>query len=245
MTTARQPAKTNRLLALLPEPDFSRIAADLALVVLPRGTVLAEPGQPVDFIYFLTGGVGSVVVHTPDGNRAEAGLFGREGYIPTAAVAGLRESPHEVIVQIDAEALRMGFDAFQSLMEEDPPFRRLSLRAIEVFAIQLAYTAASNAIHDVNVRLARWLLMYHDRIGDDEIRLTHDVMAIMLAVRRSSVTIALHILEGHRLVRAGRGIVTIRNRKGLELFAHDAYGQPETAFHRLMHFSPERAPRAD
>ncbi|MFP5077817.1 Crp/Fnr family transcriptional regulator [Rhizobium sp. YIM 134829] len=230
----RRPATDNRLLKQLPHSVMQSLSADFTSIALPRGTVIAKLGQPVDFVYFFTDGIGSVIVRTPTGNRAEAGLFGLEGYLPISVIAGIRESQHDMIVQVDAEASRLSFDAFSAHLAREPALMNLALRAVEVFTIQLAYTAASNAIHDINVRLARWLLMCHDRLVGDEIRLTHDFLSIMLAVRRSSVTTALHVLEGEGLIRSSRGSVVIRDRKAMEIYARDAYGQPEAAFRRLI-----------
>lgn len=119
-------------------------------------------------------------------------------------------------------------------METNRAFWKVMIRAIEAFAIQLAYTSVSNAVHDVNERLARWLLMCHHRVAGDELLLTHEFISLMLSVRRPSVTTSLHVLEGNGFIRAERGAITIRNRKSLEEFAHDAYGRPEAEYRRLM-----------
>lgn len=108
------------------------------------------------------------------------------------------------------------------------------IRSIEGFAVQLAYTAVSNAIHEVTERLARWLLMCHDRVPGNEITLTHEFLSMMLGVRRPSITTSLHILEGNGYIRAERANITIRNRAALEEFAQDAYGKPEREYRRLM-----------
>ena len=152
--------------------------------------------------------------------------------VPSDA-SGTELSPHDVNVQADAEAYRMDYGVFHARME-DRNFAKVMVRSIEAFSIQLAYTAISNAIHEINERLARWLLMCHDRLPGDEIRLTHDYLAVMLAVRRPSVTTALHVLEGNGFIRSNRGVITIRNRASLEEFASDAYGKPEAEYQRLM-----------
>jgi CRP-like cAMP-binding protein len=229
-----QPLRHNRLLALLPAADFELFVPDLEHVVLPRGTTLQTTGEPIDYVYFLTGGIGSVVVTTPEGHQAEAGLFGWDGYVPTSAVTGVEISPHDVTMQVAGDAGRMSYDAFRGWMELNKSFSKVMIRSIEGFAVQLAYTAVSNAVHDVNERLARWLLMCDDRLPINEIALTHEFIAIMLAVRRPSVTTSLHILEGNGFIRAERGIITIRNRAALEEFAQDAYGRPEQEYQRMM-----------
>lgn len=233
LSPARTP-DTNRLLALLPRSDYDRVATDLEPVHLAAGTLLAEEGQTIDHVYFLTDGIGSVVPKTPRGSRAEAGIFGKEGYIPSSAVTGTDVYTYDVRIQIRAEGYRLTYDHFRRAMEQSRVFFNIMIRAIEAFAVQLAYTAVSNAVHSVSERLARWLLMCHDRVSRDEIPLTHDFISRMLAVRRPSVTTSLHVLEGNGLIRAERGLVTIRNRAELERFASDAYGKPEREYDRLM-----------
>lgn len=225
---------TNKLLSILPEKDYTSIAADLEYVDLARGTVLAHAGQPIDHIYFLTTGIGSIIATTPEGNRAEAGIFGFDGYVPTSAVASAEESPHDVIVQLNSQAYRVSYDRFHGFMDNNRNFAKVMIRSIEAFSVQLTYTAISNAIHDVTERLARWLLMCHDRVPGNEIGLTHEFISLMLAVRRPSVTTSLHILEGNGFIRSERGNIIIRNRAAMEEFAHDAYGKPEAEYRRLM-----------
>ena len=224
----------NKLLALLPSADYNQIAPDLNHVVLPRGSLLGEMGKPIGYVYFLTSGIGSVVATTPEGHRAEAGLFGLDGYVPTSAVAGAEINAHDVGIQLEGEAYRMDYDAFRGWMERNRSLSKVMIRSLEAFSIQLAYTAASNALHDVTERLARWLLMCHDRVAGNEINLTHEFISFMLAVRRPSVTTALHVLEGNGFIKSERGHITIRNRAALEEFAHDAYGRPEEEYRRLM-----------
>ncbi len=224
----------NKLLALLPGDDLEDVANRLEPVSLTHGMMLGEEGQPIEHVYFLTKGICSVIAKTPEGARAEAGIFGYDGYIPTSAIADVDVYTYDVYVQLDSAGYRIQYDDFRYLMENRRNFLKVIIRAIEAFAVQLAYTAVSNAIHDVNERLARWLLMCDDRIEGRELPLTHDFISMMLAVRRPSVTTALHVLEGNGLIRAERGLVTIRNRERLEEFAADAYGKPEQAYKRLM-----------
>lgn len=224
----------NKLLAVLPSADRLLIAADLEFVELPQGLKLAGRGEQIDHVYFLTDGIGSVVVTTPEGNQTEAGIFGFDGYIPTSAIAGVEISSHDVVVMVAGGSYRMEYDKFRVWMGRNPNLSKVMIRSIEAFAVQLAYTITSNAVHDVNTRLARWLLMCHDRVTGNEIGLTHDFIAAMLSVRRSSVTAALHVLEGLEFIRSKRATVIIRNRAALEGFARDAYGEPEREFERLM-----------
>ena len=234
METFDQATIGNKLLALLPPADFGQLAPDLEHVVLPRGTPICSAGQPIQFVYFLTSGMASVVAETPEGHRAEAGVFGLEGFIPTSAGAAVEVSPHDVGIQIDGDGYSISYEAFRHCMDSNRNVSRLMSRAMEAFAVQLAYTAVSNSLHDVTERLARWLLMCHDRVQGNEVGLTHEFLSLMLAVRRPSVTTSLHVLEGNGFIKADRGNIVIRNRAALEEFAHDAYGKPEEEYRRLM-----------
>lgn len=224
----------NKLLAILPPEDYEQFAAHLEYVDLPQGTPLGKRHEKIEHIYFLTSGMGSVVVSSPEGQKAEAGLFGREGFIPTSAAVGSELSVHDTGMQLNGTGFRIKFADLRMLQMENRNIALLMARAIEAFAAQLAYTALSNAVHDNTERLARWLLMSHDRSSDDEIHLTHEFMSLMLATRRSGVTTSLHVLEGNGFIRAQRGLITIRNRKAMEDFAHDAYGRAEEEYKRLM-----------
>lgn len=230
----QQSSIQNKLLAILPPTDFDLIATDLAHIDLPQGATLARVGKPIEHVYFLTSGIGSLVATTPEGHRAEAGIFGFDGYVPTTAIAEVETSSHDVSMQVAGDAYRMNYDHFRASVDRSKNFSKLVIRSIEAFSVQLAHTAVSNAVHDVNQRLARWLLMCHDRVPGNEIGLTHEFVAMMLAVRRPSVTTSLHTLEGSGFIRSQRGMITIRNRSALEEFAHDAYGRPEAEYRRLM-----------
>jgi CRP-like cAMP-binding protein len=234
MVVQKQAQMANKLLAALPSADFEAVAPRLEYVELPKGSVLAKPDEPVDHVYFLASGLGSVVVVTTEDRRVEAGLFGAEGYVPAHVAAGVRLSPHEVVIQVEADGFRMTFDAFQEVITDIQNLRALVHRSVAAFSVQLSYTAASNALHSVEERLARWLLMCDDRIQAGELRLTHEYIALMLAVRRPSVTTALHVLEGNRFIRSERGVITMRDRKAMEEFAGDAYGKPEEYYRHIM-----------
>nr|WP_245277928.1 Crp/Fnr family transcriptional regulator [Rhizobium leguminosarum] len=166
-------------------------------------------------------------------------MFGRDGFSPVQAAVGSDTSPHEVIMQAAGSGHRIALAAFLRALEESPPFAHLLACYSQALAIQVTFTALSNATHNIEERLARWLLMCHDRMDGNQLVLTHDYIAIMLAVRRPSVTTALHILEGNHFIRSERGRIIIRDRPAMEDFAHDAYGKPEEEYRRLLRQSPE------
>lgn len=224
----------NQLLARLPSVERAMIELKLEYIELPRNFVLATVDQQIEHVYFLEEGIGSVVSVSPEGQKAEAGMFGFEGFAPTPPAVGPTRSFHEVVIQSNGFGHRLDVASLPELMQECKVFARLLSKASYNLATQVSYTALSNAVHRVNERLARWLLMCHDRVRKDEISITHDYIALMLAVRRPSVTTALHVLEGNRFIRSERGVVAIRDRKAMEEFAQDAYGKPEEEYRHLF-----------
>lgn len=224
----------NGLLALLSHQDYSTLASALEPVDLPQGFVLSGPGEPFTHCYFPLSGVVSTVITSPSGKRTEIGLLGREGVSPASIALGADEMPYLVIMQVSGHGMRMPIKGMRQLLEDSVTLRRLLTRWASIALTQAAFTALSNAIHPVDERLARWILMCHDRVDGDEIGLTHEFLAIMLSVRRPSVTVALHVLEGKHLIYSNRGTIVVRDREGLELFAADAYGGSEREYRRLF-----------
>jgi len=224
----------NRLLNLLSEDEFAAIAPHLEPMDLPKAFQIARPNQPIDHYYFMEQGIGSIITASPEGLKSEVGLIGRDGIIPTAALLESDTSVYDVVVQVEGRGHRIGREALKAILADNPGVRRLLLRFVQTITTQTAHTALSNSVHRVEERLARWLLMCHDRMPGDQMALTHEYISIMLAVRRPSVTTALHMLEGNRLIYATRGLITIRDRLALERFAADAYGAPEAEYRRLL-----------
>jgi len=216
------------------EEDFALLAPHLSHGNSERGAVMFERNQPTDTVWFMESGIGSIITTSPEGLSAETGLFGREGFAPVSMVLGSDRSPHRAIVQVPGDSLCVSSDAFMRALSQSASLLAIFLRFAQVLSVQTAYTALGNAVHQIDERLARWLLMCHDRIDGDELALTHEFLSIMLAVRRPSVTTALHVLEGNGFIRSERGCVIIRNRAGLEDYAADGYGCPETEYERLI-----------
>lgn len=210
------------------------LAVSMEALSLPKNFVIAAKGRSIEYVYFLTSGIGSVDITTASGSMAEAGMFGREGFSPTSAAVGGEVSLFDIVMQSDGDGYRIGLHGLRSALGGDRHLERILARYIYVFAAQASYTALANAAYKINARVARWLLMCHDRVPIDDFQLTHDEVALALAVRRSSVTDALHELEGEGLIRATRGHVAIRDRKALEEFAGEAYGGPESEYNRLL-----------
>lgn len=214
--------------------DFALVGPHLQPCITHRGFVLFQRDEPIETVWFMDSGIGSLVAVSAEGNRVEAGIWGRDGFAPVAAALGGDVSPYEGQVQMPGRCWRIHIADLDAAAEQSPAIRRLLLLYAQTINTQVAHTALSNALHAIDERLARWLLMCHDRVDGDELPLTHEFIAVMLAVRRPSVTTALHTLEGNGFVRSERGCIVIRDRAALEEFAADAYGPPEREYERLI-----------
>lgn len=231
---ARGRREANSLLSLLPDDIRTEIEGVSTPIKLALGDVLVAAGAPIERVFFLSSGIASVVVVTKSGRKIEAGIVGREGFVPTSAVAGAEINLTEIVVQAPGDALVMDIAAFDKLVGKYRLFFDILVCALHISRTQVEHTASSNATQSVTERLARWLLMCHDRIEGDHLLLTHDFLSTMLAVRRASVTDALHVLESQGYIRSERGRITIRNRETLQTYASDLYGMPEDENNRIL-----------
>jgi CRP-like cAMP-binding protein len=234
MSAPNQSAVQNRLLRLLPGPEFVLLQPRLEPVQLDVRHVLVVPNEPIEQLYFIEQGLGSVVATATDGSRLEVGLFGRDGISGTSTFLGVDRTPHETFMQMAGSGLRIETAALQELLVQCPALQTLLLKFVQVFTVQTAHTAVANGSYNIEQRLARWLLMSHDRVGEAELPLTHEFLAIMLAVRRSGVTVATQVLEGQHIIRAERGRITVLDRTKLEEAAGGSYGVPEAEYERLI-----------
>lgn len=225
---------SNRMLKALTADDFDLLAKHLEAVELPANFRVAEPRKTLDFVYFPESGIGSVMAVAPTGQMAEAGMFGWEGFVPTATIIGDDIVPYLIEIHVAGAGYRVSVEAMRQATLKSSTLQVPMIKFMHVFATQVAYTSLANAKYDVEQRLARWILMCHDRIRTDEIAITHEYIALMLGVRRPSVTTTLHVLEGKRLIRSSRGSVIVRDRMGLEALAAGCYGMPEQEFERLL-----------
>ena len=225
----------SRLLTLLAPEDLALIAPHLTQVSLDTRFRMEEPGKPIPFVYFMERGIVSVVACTDREDRSiEAGLIGREGMTGALVVLGGDRSPNRSDVQAAGAAQRIHSDHLRQAMEASPTLKALLIRYTQAFFIQVSHTALANGTAKIEERLARWLLMAQDRIGGDELNLTHEFMSTMLGVRRPGVTDTIHQLEGRGLIRSTRGTVRIIDREGLLAIADGLYGVPEAEYQRLL-----------
>ena len=214
--------------------DFARLAPNLEKVQLAKGVVLVGSDESIEHAYFLDSGIGSIIATSPEGLEVEAGLFGRDGVAPASLLLSSDISTHRILIQVPDDAWRIAKTPFLVAVEESASLRKLLLRYAQTLSVQTGCTALSNAVHPVDQPLPRRIQIYHDPSTRPEKTLTHEFMSIMLAVRRPSVTTALHVLEGNGYIYTERGIVVVRDRKGLEDFAADAYGKPEALYRDLI-----------
>lgn len=236
MTDLTQASSANILIQQMQEQDFALLQRHLERVSIGFRECLFEANKPIEFVHFLEDGVASVTDPQRDGDEIEIGLFGREGFSGTAILLAVERTPHRSFLQVGdgVPALRIASDRLKDACEQSTTLRTLLLRYVQTFTVQAAQGSAANAHYGVPQRLARWLLMCHDRVGGDVLDLTHEFMSMMLGVRRAGVTIALHTLEGTGAIRATRGRVLVVDRDRLGELAGDCYGRPEDEYSRLI-----------
>lgn len=225
---------TNRLLNALPAGDRASILAMCEAVELVNGETLIRAGSPIEHVHFVERGFLSVVTRDGERDQVEIALIGREGMAGVCVALGCSEGPFRIFVQSPGAAWRMPRRAFEEACGHHPALHRTVLKYAQVFTTQVAETGRANARHTVESRLARWLLMAHDRLEQDELSITHERLSLMLGVRRPGVTVSLHILEGEHMIRAKRGTIRILDRAKLGAAAKGSYGLPEAEYQRIL-----------
>jgi CRP-like cAMP-binding protein len=229
-----QETEDNRFLRMLPASSYVRIRPYLNVVPLPRKHVVWNVDDPIDSVFFPRRCVLSLLVVLKNRAPVEAATVGNEGMLGMSAILGAERSPLLVVAQLPGPALRMGATLFRELVEDDASLRLLTLQYSHALLEQAAQSVACNRRHVTVERCARWLLMTHDRAHEDTFGLTHQFLALMLGVRRASVTTAAGQLQRAGLIRYSYGVVTIENRPGLEQAACECYHTVEQRFRRLF-----------
>jgi CRP-like cAMP-binding protein len=224
----------NRLLAAMSKADLALLQPHLQLMNLPQRHDMERPNRPIEAVYFMEAGIASVVAIEANQTRVEVGLIGREGMSGVAVVLGGNQSPHATYIQSAGQGQRMTAKNLRKAMDASETLRGLLLKFAHVFMVQTADAAIANARARIDQRLARRILMAHDRIGGDTLSLTHEFLALMLGVRRAGVTVSLQSLKRQKLVDTGRNKIFVLNRKGLERMARESYGVPEKEYRRLI-----------
>src|ERR1700732_4314639 len=186
------------------DSDYGSLRPHLEYISLPNHLVLHEGGGKLEFVYFPNRGLISLVVEMKDGKAAEAGIVGNEGFTGTLAAVGLSRSPLQAVVQITGDGFRVEVGALQNTLKSAPHLQLMLSRYAEVRGMQVAQTAACNRLHDIEQRLARWLLMTQDRVDSGSLAITHDFLATMLGTDRPSVSEAAGVLQRTELIEHTR-----------------------------------------
>ena len=215
---------SNVILLSLPDDEYSLLRPHLEPVELPQYKILHEPGAKIDFAYFVNEGMISLVALNHDGRSVEVGIVGKEGMVGMSLMMGLRRGIFRSIMQMSGTGLRIRAKVFQDILHGAPHLRAELCRFALVHGMQVAQLAACNRLHEIDQRLARWLLMCQDRVDSQLLPLTHDFLAQMLGTGRPSVSLAAAVLEDAGLIENLRGTVRLLNRKSLEEAACECYG---------------------
>lgn len=215
---------SNVVLLSLPDKEYNLLRPHLEATELPQYEILVEPGEKIDFAYFLNDGMASLVALSRDGRSVEVGIVGKEGMVGMSLVAGLRRGTFRAIMQMAGSGLRIRAEVFQDILLSAPTLRAELGRFALMHGMQVAQLAACNRLHEVEQRLARWLLMCQDHRDSQLLPLTHEFLAQMLGTGRPSVSLAVGSLENAGLIQNLRGSVKILNRRSLEEAACECYG---------------------
>ena len=221
--TVAAPTPINRLLAAVTKRNLGPILKTCEEVELTFGDVLSEPDEPIRYVYFPTTSFISLITPNGASESLEVGLVGNEGVFGITLVLGIDASPLKGLVQGAGQAMRMSVTHFRRASRESPSFGRVVHAYLYVLMAQIAQTAACGRFHQLEARLARWILMTHDRAGSDTFPLTHVFLAQMLGVRRAGVTEAAGLVQKRGFIQYRRGIVQVLNRPGLEEIACPCY----------------------
>ena len=226
--------RANRFLAALEPDDFASLEPHFETVILMRATVLYEPGDPIGYTYFPHNAIVSLVDVLEDGRLAEVAMFGREGLFGLLSAFVSREAFGRYVVQVPGTASRIPLDQMQEAIRSRPTLQRLVLAYNEALLSQAYHTVACNAVHSVDARCCRWLLSTHDRLDQHALPLTHEFLAEMLGVQRSTVSATLRGLQATGLIEQRRGRIVVTDHRGLEQAACECYRKIRSRFERLL-----------
>lgn len=224
----------NKLLSRISTRDLKVLTRHLKAIDLPLRKRLETSGRPIDQVYFLESGFASVVANGTPADRVEVGMIGREGMTGLAVVLGTDRSPNDTYMQNAGKGLSMPAAELVKAMRSSTTLRSSLLLYAHAFLVQATQTAKANGRSKIEERLARWLLMAHDRLENDELVITHEFLSVMLGVRRPGVTVALSFLEQAGLIATDRGVISIIDRAGLKRAATGAYGVAEAELTRVF-----------
>lgn len=223
----------NKILASLPKTEISRLSTHLSPVELPSGKSLMDPGQEITHAYFPETGLASVVVAMADGSMVETGITGNDGLVGFPVLLGTKTTPTRTFMQIPGNGFKIKAQHLVEEFQRSGALHKKINRYIQAHLVQTGQTAACNRLHDIAERLARWLLMCHDRMEADTFTITHEFLGHMLGTPRSTVTLAAGILHKSGLIAYSRGKLVVNDRKGLEKASCECYVTIRKEFDRL------------
>ncbi len=227
-------APTNRLLALLSAKDYARLRPHLHHTPLDYRQSLYRANKPLEFVYFIETGVGSLVNTMANGQAAEVGTIGNEGIVGVPLLLGDDRAPTSVYIQVPGAGLRMTAELFKKELARSPSMQTIMLRYTHALFNQVAQSAACNHFHTLQQRCCRWLLMTQDRMQTDDFLLTQEFLAMMLGVQRTGVSRAAGALQEAGLITYTRGNVAILDRRGLKRLSCECYVVAKKEFDRLL-----------
>jgi CRP-like cAMP-binding protein len=229
-----EPQIANKILAALPPEEFEPLAEKLKPVPLILGEILYMPEQKIEYAYFITSGVVSLLTALENGATVEAGVIGPEGMAGISVILGADSTPNQALIQAEGQALRISSKDIQTEFRKGGRLRDLVLHYTHKLFTQVAQTAACNRLHSIEQRLARWLLLTQDRVGRNDFVLTQDFLSRMLGVRRAGVSVAANTLRQASLIDYHRGTMIILDRTGLENYSCECYGIVRAEYDRCL-----------
>ncbi len=227
-------ALKNHLLAALPADEFTRVTSNLEPVSFKLGEVLYESGDKMDYAYFPTTAITSLLYIMQNGATAEIGVIGNDGLCGHALVLGGDSMLNRAIIQSAGAAFRMKAKDLKAEFVLGGVFQKMLLRYTQALMTQISQTAVCNRLHAVEQQLCRWLLLSHDRLDSDKLVMTHDLISNMLGVRREGITLAAQKLAKRKLIKNVRGTIMIIDRQGLEETVCECYAVVNDEYNRLL-----------
>ena len=213
----------NQILLSISDEEYALIRPHLKFLRMPHHLSLYEPGEPLEYVYFPNSGMVSLVIATQDGKTVEVGEVGKEGFSGTQAAVGINTNQVREVVQIAGDGFRVRIGALQSVLQSAPGLQRILTRYAVVQGMQFAQTAACNRLHNIEQRLARWLLITQDRVDSPRLAITHDFLATMLGTDRPTVSLAAGVLQDKGIIEYTRGAVKILSQKKLKACTCECY----------------------
>ena len=234
MPATKEEAIQNRLLAGIHEDELRRLLPNLELVTLKLGEVLYESGEKLDYVYFPTTAIISLLYIMENGATAEIGVVGNDGLVGIAIFMGGDTTPNRAVVQSAGRTLKIRAESLKEEFTRGGRFHNLCLRYTQALITQISQTAVCNRLHSLDQQLCRWLLLSHDRLPSNRLIMTQDLIANMLGVRREGVTHAAKRLQTAGYISYVRGDMSIIDRKGLESCVCECYQVVREEYDRLF-----------